>query len=231
MSWDESLHYTHQLMGVHPWTGYMIDVVAHQQTLKEARHEMQVAREFTHERTKQRITHLNALAMVPAAKARFATPQGLPQGQGMMRWADRYFIQQQLGEMNLKESAFVQRPTLLGAQPESPECEQFNSTQEDTKEEDDKATSALDAKLDASTGEETDASGRLVRMSSAEWATEGTAPCAGSTLGSKGNFGGPRIDASVFPCSGKPPRRMLSLTGTGAVRLKMPWNMAMMPPR
>ena len=75
MSWDESLHYAHQLMGVHPWTGYMIEVVAHQWTLKEARHEMQVAREFTHERTKQRITHLNALAMVPAEKARPATPQ------------------------------------------------------------------------------------------------------------------------------------------------------------
>ena len=36
MSWDESLHYAHQLTGVHPWTGYMIEVVAHQQTLKEA---------------------------------------------------------------------------------------------------------------------------------------------------------------------------------------------------
>ena len=69
MSWDESLHYTHQLTGVHPWTSYMIEVVAHQRTLKEARHEMQVAREFTHERTRQRITHLNALAMAPAAKA------------------------------------------------------------------------------------------------------------------------------------------------------------------
>ena len=127
MSWDESLHYTHQLMGVHPWTGYMIDVVAHQWTLKEARHEMQVAREFTHERTKQRITHLNALAMLPAAKARPATPQRSPWGQGMPRWADQYFVQQQLGEMNLEESAFAQHPTLLGAQPESPECEQFDS--------------------------------------------------------------------------------------------------------
>ena len=66
----------------------MIEVVAYQQTLKEARHEMQVAREFTHERTKQRITHLNALAMVPAAKAQSATPQGLPRGRGMMRRAD-----------------------------------------------------------------------------------------------------------------------------------------------
>ena len=92
MSWDESLQYAHQLTGIHPWTGYMIDVVAYQRTLKEARHEMQVAREFTHERTKQRITHLNALAMAPAAKARSATPQGLPQGRGMMRRANRYFV-------------------------------------------------------------------------------------------------------------------------------------------
>ena len=103
MSWDESLHYAHQLMGVHPWTGYMIEVVTHQRTLKEARHEMQVAREFTHERTKQRITHLNALAMAPAAKDRPAMPQRSPRGRGMMRRADRYFIQQQLGEMNLDE--------------------------------------------------------------------------------------------------------------------------------
>ena len=61
MSWDESLQYAHQLMGVHPWTGYMIEVVAYQWTLKEAQHEMQVAREFTHERTKQRITHFECL--------------------------------------------------------------------------------------------------------------------------------------------------------------------------
>ena len=51
MSWDESLQYAHQLTGVHPWTSYMIEVVAYQRTLKEARHEMQVVREFTHERT------------------------------------------------------------------------------------------------------------------------------------------------------------------------------------
>ena len=169
MSWDESLHYAHQLMGVHPWTGYMIDVVAHQQTLKEAQQEMQVAREFTHERTKQRITHLNALAMAPAAKARSATPQGSPRGRGMTRRADRYFVQQQLGEMNLEESAFAQHPTLLGAQPESPEREQFDSAWEDAEEEDGEAISALDAELDASTGEEMDASGRPAQTSSAEW--------------------------------------------------------------
>ena len=168
MSWDESLHYAHQLTGVHPWTGYMIEVVAHQRTLKEARHEMQVAREFTYERTKQRITHLNALAMAPAAKARSAMPQGSPRGWRMMRRANWYFIQQQLGEMNLKESTFAQRPTLLGTQLESPEREQFDSAQEDAEEEDGEATSTLDAKLDASTGEEMDAYGCPAQMSSAE---------------------------------------------------------------
>ena len=110
MSWDESLQCAHQLTGVHPWTGYMIEVVAYQWTLKEAQHEMQVVREFTYERTKQRITHLNALVMVPAAKARSAMPQGLPQGRGMTRRADRYFVQQQLGEMNLEESTFPTAP-------------------------------------------------------------------------------------------------------------------------
>ena len=105
----------------------MIEVTAHQQTLKEARHEMQVAREFTHERTKQRIVHLNALAMVPAARAQPATPQRSPRGRAMTRQADRFFVQQQLREMNFDEPTFAQHPTLLGAQPESPECEQFDS--------------------------------------------------------------------------------------------------------
>ena len=70
--------------------------------------------------------------------------------------------------MNLEESAFTQRPTLLGTQPESPEREQFNSAQEDA-EEDGEAASALDAELDASTGEETDASGHPDQLPSAEW--------------------------------------------------------------
>ena len=69
--------------------------------------------------------------------------------------------------MNLEESAFAQCPTLLGTQPESTEREQFDSTREDAKE-DGEATSALDAKLDTSTGKETDASGHPARSPSAE---------------------------------------------------------------
>ena len=123
MSWDESLHYTHQLLGIHPWTGYMIEVVALQRTLKEACHKMQVAREFTHERTKQRIAHLNTLAMAPTAKTQLTTPQRSPRGHGMTRWADQFFMQQQLREMNFDEPAFAHHPALLGARPETLENE------------------------------------------------------------------------------------------------------------
>ena len=101
----------------------MIEVVALQQTLKEARHEMQVAREFTHERSKQRIAHLNALAVAPTAKVQPATPQRSPRGCGMTRQANQFFMQQQLREVNLDEPAFAHCPALLGARPETPEYE------------------------------------------------------------------------------------------------------------
>ena len=78
MSYDQSLHYAHQLTGVHPWTGYTIDVVILQQTLKEACHDMQVAREFIHERTKQHIAHLKAIASSPLWKACLDTPEKCP---------------------------------------------------------------------------------------------------------------------------------------------------------
>ena len=114
MSWDESLHYAHQLMGIHPWTGYMIEVIALQWTPKEARHKMEVVREFTHERTKQRTAHLNTIAAVPAVKAQPVMPQRSPRGQGMTRQANQFFVQQQLKELNLNEPAFTHRPALLG---------------------------------------------------------------------------------------------------------------------
>ena len=84
---------------------------------------MQVAREFTHERTKQRIAHLNALAVAPTARAQPAIPQRLPRGCGMTIRADQFFVQQQPRELNLDEHAFVHHPALLGTQPETPENE------------------------------------------------------------------------------------------------------------
>ena len=65
----------------------------------------------------------------------------------MTRQADQFFLQQQLKELNLDKPAFVHRPVLLGARPGTPEHEQFDSTREDTEEDEGNATSALDAEL------------------------------------------------------------------------------------
>ena len=75
----------------------------------------------------------------------------------MTRRADQFFMQQQLRELNLDEPAFTHHPALLGARLDTPEYEQFDSTHKDAEEDEGNATSALDAKLNASTGEETDA--------------------------------------------------------------------------
>ena len=77
-------------------------------------------------------------------------------------------MQQQLKEMNLNEPAFAQHPALLGASPETPEYEEFDSAQEDAEEDEGDATSLLDAELDVSTGVETDVSGHPHHMPSAD---------------------------------------------------------------
>ena len=86
----------------------------------------------------------------------------------MTRWADQFFMQQQLREMNFDEPAFAQHPALLGAQLESPEHEQFDSAWEDVEEEEGGVTSALDAEINVSMGKETEASGYLAQAPSAE---------------------------------------------------------------
>ena len=160
MSWDKSLHYAQQLMGIHPWTGYTIDVMALQQTLKEACHDMQVDREFTHERTKQCIAHLKVIASSPPQKPHLATPERSPRGQDLTRQVDQLFLQEQLRDLWITEPAFAQRTALLGGHPKTPNQEQYNSTWEDTKEDEGNAMSLLDAELDASLDEEMDTSGR-----------------------------------------------------------------------
>ena len=115
---------------------------------------MQVAREFTHEKTKQQIAHQHALAVAPTVKAQPAMPQRSPRGCGITRQADQFFMQQQLKELNFDEPARL----------ETPEYKQFNSTREDTEEDEGDAMSVLDAELEVSTGMETDASGHPARM-------------------------------------------------------------------
>ena len=158
MSWDESLHYAHQLKGFHPWTGYTIDVVALQHTLKEARHDIQVARELTQERTKQHITHLKVIASLPVWKSCLATPEMSPRGWGMTQQTDPLFMQEQLRDLQITEPAFPHHPALLGNRPETTDPDQYDSTWEDVEDDEGDATSQMDVNLDASIGEETDTS-------------------------------------------------------------------------
>ena len=71
-------------------------------------------------------------------------------------------------ELNLDEPAFAHRPTLLGARPETPEYKWFDSTRQDAKEDEGDATSMLVTELDASMGEETDATGSPAHTPSAD---------------------------------------------------------------
>ena len=163
MSWDESLHYAHQLMGIHPWMGYTIDVVVLQHTLKEAHHDMQVAREFTHERNKQCIAHLKVIASLTVWKSHLATLDMFLRGCCMTWWADRLFVQQQLRDLQVAEPAFLHCPALLDDRPKTLDLEQYDSTQDCEGDNDDEgdALSQLNADLDASKGEEMDTSGHL----------------------------------------------------------------------
>ena len=86
----------------------------------------------------------------------------------MTRRANQFFVQQQLKELNLDEPTFAHCPALLGTWLETPEHEQFDSALEDAEEDEGDATSILDAKLDASMGEETDATGHPSHTPSAE---------------------------------------------------------------
>ena len=101
--------------------------------------------------------------------------------------------------MNFDEPTFAQRPTLLGAQPESPECEQFDSTREDVEEEEGGATSALDAEPNASMGKETEASGCSPWAPSAERCCRRNRTMRRECTRARREFRGPKNKRLSFP--------------------------------
>ena len=88
--------------------------------------------------------------------------------------------------MNLDKPAFAHHPALLGARLRSPEHKQLDSAREDTKEDEGDTSSVLDTELDATMGEETDASGHPAHTPSA--------PCRGNVTRHFGNSVDQRID-------------------------------------
>ena len=110
------------------------------------------------------------MATLLVQKSSLATPDMSPRGHGMTWWADHLFIQEQLRDLQITELAFPHHIVLLDARPETLDPEQYDSAWEEAGTDDDKgnATSQLDADLNASTSEETDALGHSHRSLSAD---------------------------------------------------------------
>ena len=200
-------------MGTHPWTGCTVEVVALQWTLKEARHDVQVAREFTHERTKQWITHLNVIALAPAQSTHPAMPERSPRGWGLTRRADWLFIQEKLKDLQITKPAFMHCPALLGAHPETPNQEHFNSTWEDAEEDEGNTTMPVQSRKRTSLGTQ-------VPWRRPIGTAEETAPCEGNGIKHAKNSASLRTDSWVFPCLGKLLRKTPSLTEIGTAKWK-----------
>ena len=90
MSFDDSNRYCHTLSGMHTWVGLAVQVTALQRTVKECRHDINRAREFTHERTKNRLAQLHATTLAtpsPVGSPKHSQPPAMesPRGRGMTR--------------------------------------------------------------------------------------------------------------------------------------------------
>ena len=88
MNFDDSIKYCHALSGMHTWVGIAVQVTALQRTVKEGRHNINRAKEFTHERTNHRIAQLHAATPVtpsPVGSPRRPLPLAMesPRGRGM----------------------------------------------------------------------------------------------------------------------------------------------------
>ena len=61
MSYKDSRTHCQQLNGIHPWVGSAMEVTALQRMVKEGRYDVARAKQYTHERTKERLTKMYAL--------------------------------------------------------------------------------------------------------------------------------------------------------------------------
>ena len=60
MSNEDSRAPCQQLNGIHPWVGSAVEVTALQRTVKEGLYDVARAKQYTHERTKERLTKMCA---------------------------------------------------------------------------------------------------------------------------------------------------------------------------
>ena len=170
MSFDDSNRYCHTLSGMHTWVGQAIQVTALQRTVKEGRHDINRAREFTHERTKSRLAQLHsatpAATPSPVGSPKRSQPPAMesPRGRGMTWRADRQYVQEAIRNM---ENLALDEPHLRD-EPQhrilTPEAGQYDSADQDMEEDDD-----LTAELDFDSEDyDTEATGNLGRSTVAK---------------------------------------------------------------
>ena len=138
MSYKDSRAHCQQLNGINPWVGSAVEVTALQGMVKEGRYDVARAKQYMHERTKERLAKMRALPTSSPTES----PQPwhtLPEparGRGMTRQADQYFIQETLRNMNLQDRPSRPGTPLRESHPATPEAGQCDSPDMDDPEED-----------------------------------------------------------------------------------------------
>ena len=87
MSYEDSRAHCQKLNGINPWVGSAMEVTTLQRTVKEGRHDVARAKQYTHERTKERLAKMHALP-TPSPKESPQPRHTLPEparGCGMTR--------------------------------------------------------------------------------------------------------------------------------------------------
>ena len=149
MSFDDSIQYCHTLSGMHTWVGTAIQVTALQRTVKEGRHDINRAKEFTHERTKQRLAQLHAAmptAPLPTGSPKRSTHPAMdtPRGRGMTRRTDCHYVQETLKNMHnlaLEDRYPKEEPH---QRTSTPDASQYDSADQEQDMEEDDLTAELD---------------------------------------------------------------------------------------
>ena len=138
MSYEDSRAHCQKLNGIHPWFGSAMEVTTLERMVKEGRYDVARAKQYMHERTKERLAKMHASPTsfpTESPQPRHTLPEHA-RGHGMTWQADRYFIQETLRNMNLQDGPLCPGTPLRESHPATPEAGQYYSPDVDDPEED-----------------------------------------------------------------------------------------------
>ena len=154
MPYEDTRAHCQQLNGIHPWVGSAGEVTTLLRTVKEGRYNVARAKQYTHERMKERLAKMHASpAPYPTGSPQPQHPlPESPRGRGMTWRADWYFIQEALRNMNLHDVPLCPGTPMRESHPASPEAGQYDSPDVDDQEEDLTSQADFDSEEDDVTG-------------------------------------------------------------------------------